>query len=103
MHQIVIGFDVDGTLMSTHGIVNQDMVALMRLLKTTLQNVRIIVWSGGGKDYAQRIADLPILSGLVDAVYSKLDCPEKVDIAFDDIPDFNLASSNLILKNEYDR
>ena len=106
MKQIIIGFDVDGTLISNaNGLgkehLNIDIFNLMVLL-SKVRNTRIIVWSGGGKDYAEQIVSKYGLSKFVDGCYGKMEYDEsidgKVDIAFDDIPETLLGDKNLIVK-----
>lgn len=106
MKEIIIGFDVDGTLISnTNGLgkekLNIDVYNLMVLL-SKMKNTKIIVWSGGGKDYTEQIVQKYGLAQDVDACYGKHEYDEtingRVDIAFDDIHDFNMADKNLIVK-----
>lgn len=95
-----IAFDVDGTLVHTgyksaNDELNHDRAHLLILL-SRLPNVRIIVWSGGGKQYAERQVRRFALDEFVWGCYSKLDTTlPKVDLAFDDEPDFALAKVNL--------
>lgn len=106
MKEIIIGFDIDGTLISnTNGLgkekLNIDVYNLMVLL-SKMKNTKIIVWSGGGKDYAEQIVQKYGLAQDVDACYGKHEYDEtingRVDIAFDDIHDFSMADKNLIVK-----
>ncbi len=106
MKEIIIGFDIDGTLISnTNGLgkekLNIDVYNLMVLL-SKMKNTKIIVWSGGGKDYAEQIVQKYGLAQDVDACYGKHEYDEtidgRVDTAFDDIHDFSMADKNLIVK-----
>lgn len=106
MKEVIIAFDVDGTLISnTNGLgqerLNIDCYNLMVLLSKQ-KNTRIIVWSGGGKDYATQIVLKYGLGKYVDAIYGKQDYDEStdghVDIAFDDIHEFSLADKNIIVR-----
>lgn len=106
MKQITIAFDVDGTILNNEGSlrdngVNLPVVQLMEILSTKMKNTRVIVWSGGGKDYAEQIVRKYGLGKYVDAVYSKQAFDESdghVDIAFDDIHEFVLGDKNLIVR-----
>ena len=66
------------------------------------KNTKIIVWSGGGKEYAEQIVKKYGLSHLVYACYDKHLYDEtidgKVDIAFDDQHEFDLADKNIIVR-----
>lgn len=95
-----IAFDVDGTLVHTgHKSANDRLnttVAHILILLSALPNVRIIVWSGGGKQYAEQQVRRFALDEFVWGCFSKLDTTlPKVDLAFDDEADFALAKVNL--------
>lgn len=108
MKQITIAFDIDGTILNNEGAVrdngvNLPVIQLMEILSTKMKNTRIIVWSGGGKDYAEQIVWKYGLGKYVDAVYAKQEYDEevdggRVDIAFDDIHEFAMADKNLIVR-----
>lgn len=111
MKEIVIAFDIDGTILNNEGIppqsplelrathgVNIEVIQLMHLLKKFTKNTRIIVWSGGGKSYAEEIIRRYGITHLVDQAFDKHDCDETVDIAFDDQHAFSLATHNIIVK-----
>lgn len=117
MKEIVIAFDVDGTILNNEGIppetpihqrgrcpLNVEIVMLMQLLSKYMKNTRIIVWSGGGKEYAERIVREYGLEKYVDKCFAKADYladvkdDGAVDIAFDDIHSFALAEKNLIVR-----
>jgi phosphoserine phosphatase len=97
MKNITIAIDVDGTLINENGI-NYEMISMIRFLYTSMRNVRVIIWSGGGKEYAETIARRCGIDDCVHGCYSKIGFSEKVDIAFDDVRDFRLADNNIILK-----
>lgn len=106
MKNNIIAFDIDGTLISNeNGLgcekLNLQAYSLMVLLYN-LKNTRIIVWSGGGKEYAEQIVKKYGLSKYVEQCYGKHEYDEtidgKVDIAFDDQHEFNLADKNLIVR-----
>lgn len=64
MAKVIFAFDIDGTLIKNgspdrqHGTVNEDDVPRVSWINTlqvlsTAKNVRIVMWSGGGKQYAE--------------------------------------------------
>jgi len=111
MKEIVIAFDVDGTILNNEGIppltpthlrppssVNLEVILLMQILSKKMKNTRIIVWSGGGKDWAEQTVRRYGLERYVDRCYDKTACEEEVDICFDDVHACELAKMNLIVK-----
>jgi phosphoserine phosphatase len=115
MKEIIIAFDIDGTLLNNEGIqpdtptylrprcgVNLEVVLLLQILSKKMKNTKVIVWSGGGKEYAERICREYGFDKYIHRVYDKASYDEttegKVDICFDDIHSCELASSNLIVK-----
>jgi phosphoserine phosphatase len=109
--EIVIAFDIDGTLLNNEGIppatpphlrpptsVNLEAILLLQLLASKMKNTRILVWSGGGQDYAEGIVRRYGLEKYVDRCYGKSECEETVDIAFDDVHACTLADKNIIVK-----
>lgn len=107
MKQITIAFDIDMTMISNaRGLgfehLNVEIFTLMKLLKENVRNSRIIVWSGGGGDYAHQIAVKYGFDKYVDNYFGKAEydksISEHVDIAFDDEYEFSMADKNLIVK-----
>lgn len=106
MKRIVIAVDVDGTLRcnctETCEDPNKRIVELVKTL-VTFKNVKIIVWSGGGKAYAQRFMDKYGMPPKVKAA-SKLDPSTWIygrpQIAIDDIQDTAIADINLIVREK---
>lgn len=126
MKEIVIAFDIDGTLLNNEGIqpdtpihlrprvgLNLEVVTLIQLLSKFMKNSKIIVWSGGGRDYAEKIVREYGLDKYVEKCYGKpmgtknallalgsydYDIDGPVDICFDDIHSCTLADKNLIVK-----
>ena len=115
MKEIIIAFDIDGTLLNNESIlpgtphylrnectVNLEIILLMQILSTKMKNTKIIVWSGGGKEYAEKIVRRYGLEKYVHRCYSKNEYDEsiygKVSIAFDDMHDCDLAYINLIVR-----
>ena len=84
----IIAFDVDGTLEKYNGHPNWPVIDLLRGFAAL--NHTIIVWSGGGKNYAeQKVRSLHLeefVSGCYDKRMDKRESGDKVfaDIAFDD-------------------
>lgn len=115
MQEIIIAFDVDGTILNNEGIppetpvhlrpqtsVNLEVVLLLQLLAKHMKNTKIIVWSGGGKEYAEGVVRRYGLERYVSRCYGKSDYdPDtegEVDICFDDVHACELADKNLIVK-----
>lgn len=95
-----IAFDIDGTLVHTgYKADNSELnhkVAHILVLLSALPDVKIIVWSGGGEDYARQQVRRFGLEEFVWRCASKLDSTlPKVDLAFDDEAAFALAKVNL--------
>lgn len=105
MRKIIIAFDVDGTLITNTGNVmpdvsNRRIVDLLKIL-STFKNIRIVVWSGGGKEYAERWVRLLGIEECVWRVASKTEWKEiNADIAIDDIQDTSIGKINLICKEK---
>ena len=108
MERVLVAFDVDGTLINGEEV-NISTVSLMDFFgKQKWKNVDVIVWSGGGADYARTMMNRitgPYAEFNV-KYYSKFDYKElrkKYDkiIAFDDIQDTRLGDVNLIVRNNY--
>lgn len=115
MAKVIVAFDVDGTLIrqaegSTPGIVNNDSLPIVHIINTlqvlsTFKNVRIVVWSGGGKQYAETWGRRLGLDQYVWRYASKLEHEAiKVHcdhlIAIDDIQATNLGDVNLIVREK---
>ena len=106
MKNIIIAFDIDGTLISNTSGLGQEKLQIptynLIVLLSRMKNTRIIVWSGGGKDYAEQIVRKYGMTEYVEACYDKHLYDEtidgKVDIAFDDQHDFSLADKNIIVR-----
>lgn len=112
MEKIIVAFDVDGTLIlnetgdHTPGVPNNDDVPQVHIINTLqvlskFKNVRIVVWSGGGKEYAETWVRRLGLEKYVWRVQGKFDAPQlKPHIAIDDIQDTKLGDLNLIVRNK---
>lgn len=109
MKEILIAFDVDGTIYGSPLAAkatpraNMPVIMLMQLL-SEMKNTRIIVWSGGGKEYAENIVVKFGLEQYVDSCCGKHEYDEgifgRVDIAFDDQHLFSMADKNIIVRTK---
>lgn len=111
MKKIVVAFDVDGTLIDSEGNTNWRITELLRIL-SRFKNIEIIVWSGGGKDYAEMIVRKLDLTKYVKRCESKnlvettsegkhmFEPTLRPDIAIDDIQDCELGMINLIVREK---
>lgn len=106
MKEIIIAFDIDGTLISnTNGVglehLNIDVFHLLTLF-SKMKNTKIVVWSGGGKDYAEQIATKYGLTKYIDVYAGKHEYDDSidghVDLAIDDQHEFTMADKNLIVR-----
>lgn len=115
MKEVIIAFDVDGTILSNEGIqpdcpihlrprvgVNLEVITLIQILSRKMKNTKVIVWSGGGKDYAEKIVREYGLDKYVTRCFGKHEYDEtidgEVDICFDDQHEITLADKNIIVK-----
>ena len=79
-----IAFDVDGTILNTNDTPRYSVIGLLLFFfenDTVGLRHDIIVWSGGGVDYAKRWVERLGLKGKVRVIEKG---SEKVDIAVDD-------------------
>lgn len=115
MQKVIVAFDVDGTLIrqaegSTPGIINNDSVPIVHQINTlqvlsTYKNIKIVVWSGGGKQYAETWGRRLGLDKFVWRYASKLEHKElramcDFLIAIDDIQATQLGDANLIVREK---
>lgn len=116
MIKTILAFDIDGTLITNldpdreHGEVSSKEVPhpdIIAMLKTfsRFKNVKIVVWSGGGKAYAESIGRRLELDKYVWRYAGKTEAPELVAlgypiVAIDDIQDCTLGDINLIVRNK---
>lgn len=92
----IVAFDVDGTLITLKDdLPREEVIAILKGF-SRLGGYQVIVWSGGGAEYAQRWVDRLGLNDYVDAVITK-DRNLEVDIAFDDMPEFKLGKHQVIV------
>lgn len=110
MKEITIAFDIDGTLLNNEGIppdtpvhlrpkrgVNIEAVLLLQIL-SRMKNSRIIIWSGGGTEYAKNICYIYGFEKYADIVVGKNEYDGHVDICFDDVHSCELADKNIIVR-----
>ncbi len=117
MNRVIVAFDVDGTLIKntdpgerTHGIVSNGDVPIVHQINTlivlsTYKNIKIVVWSGGGKQYAEVWGSRLGLDKYVWRYASKLehaDIRRQCDylIAIDDIQATGIGHINLIVREK---
>lgn len=100
--KILIAIDVDGTLRCSCTPICQDAnkkVLTLAQILASFKNVRLMVWSGNGKEYAQRFVDMYHLPAFA---ASKADPATWVSgrpqIAIDDQERFSMADINLIVR-----
>ena len=116
MSSVIIAFDVDGTLIRNvdatrvPGVpVNGDVPIVHQIntlmVLSTYKNIKIVVWSGGGRDYAATWGKRLGLDKYVWRYASKLeheDIKRHCDhlIAIDDIQATRLGDINLIVREK---
>lgn len=111
MQKIIIAFDIDGTLrdntdeypvgdMKKHINWNKRICELAVTL-SKFKNITCIIWSGGGKDYAERVMHEfnNYFGRTFKLAHSKLE-PIHPDIAIDDIQACELGKLNLIVREK---
>lgn len=81
---MTVAFDVDGTLVDGDAQSLEDVRSLLILLKR--MDCKIVVWSGGGTDYAAMMARRIHVDRFVDEYRAKAQYggPDLPDITFDD-------------------
>jgi len=85
-----IAFDVDGTLINSHDEPRHEVIDLFRWFqKNIVTPLDLIIWSGGGIEYAQHWANKLGLKARI----AKKFC-EEVDIAIDDALDGEVPELN---------
>jgi len=106
MDKVAFCFDVDGTLIDEEKEYYSTIALLGILRLQKWKNLKIIVWSGGGKQYAEQMfRDFVSKDTSGISFHSKLEHQElrkKYDklIAVDDIQDTRLGDINLIVRNK---
>lgn len=117
MQKVIIAFDVDGVLIRNtdqenrvHGIPSNGDIPIVHQINTLqvlsrYKNVRIVVWSGGGKQYAETWGHRLGLDQYVWRYASKIEhntLKQQCDflIAIDDIQATQLGDANLIVREK---
>lgn len=108
MTWVVVAFDVDGTLITSNHPYGQSdfeepVLAINNLLRilSKFKNIKIVVWSGGGKEYAEMWGRRLGLDEYVWRYASKTEWRGiRPDIAIDDIQDTAIGLVNLIVHNK---
>lgn len=108
MNKITIAFDVDGTLRDNRedyeqgnpiGAQPNERIRTLLITLASFKNTQIIVWSGGGRDYAEDIVRVFKLEPYVDECMSK-ESGFVPDIAIDDMHEVELGQYNLIVREK---
>jgi len=90
-----VAFDVDGTLVDYHDKPRMDVLSLLTNFKRL--GFKVIVWSGGGYDYAKTWVYKLGIAAFVDEIYDKHDLGRPVpDMCFDD-ERVSLADKNFMV------
>lgn len=116
MARVIVAFDVDGVLIKNagvdrqHGIPSAGDTPIVHQINTlqvlsTYKNIKIVIWSGGGKQYAETWGRRLGLDQYVWRYASKLEHEELKSlcdtlIAIDDIQATRLGDVNLIVKEK---
>ncbi len=93
-HETIVAFDVDGTLIHQAGPLcdtpRYDVIALFNTFKAL--GCTMVIWSGGGIDYATRWAEK---LGLKGGTMIRRKGEFQADIAFDDLPADDLDNEKI--------
>lgn len=81
--KLLVGWDVDGTLIDQDDKPRKDIIQLVHLLEPYCD---ILVWSGGGQQYAEMWGNRLNLPESV--IYASKTANYYPDVAFDDSSDF---------------
>jgi phosphoserine phosphatase len=94
MTMVIVCFDVDGCLVDDLDIAREKVRDLL-VMFASFPDVRVIVWSGSGADYAERMARLIHVDPYVHDYAAKSEALGlKPDITFDD-QDVTLGTVNI--------
>lgn len=104
MAKVIVAFDVDGTILANGDLPIHHQIVTLQVL-STYKNIRIVVWSGGGKQYAETWGKRLGLDKYVWRYASKLEHEEikrhcETLIAIDDIQDTAIGDINLIVREK---
>lgn len=107
MERTLVAFDVDGTIIDGDMRTYINMIGILKLfLDQKWKNVDVVVWSGGGSDYARNqlerrddfFRDRNIWHSKLE--YEQLRQKYNKVVTFDDIQDTRLGDVNLIVRNK---
>lgn len=121
MKTVIVAFDIDGTLVSSasahiiqerrpidkpydYDSANLDIVELLIIL-SRFKNIKILVWSGGGKQYADMWVDRLKLNKWVWRTAGKTEAKQIRELGYqiigiDDQHSFSLGDVNLIVRQK---
>lgn len=105
MERVAFCFDIDGTLINGEEKYPSAIKLLVVLAEQKWKNVKVVVWSGGGRGYAETFVRRLGLENHVDMIMGKLEHQTlrqmgyKI-IAVDDIQDTRLGDVNMIVRNK---
>ena len=102
MQKLALCFDVDGTLIDGEATY-MEIRELVQIFGTRFKNIKVVVWSGGGEQYARTIGGRIGLDEYVWKYMSKLHHTQLTEagytiVAIDDIQDTRLGLVNLIVR-----
>jgi hydroxymethylpyrimidine pyrophosphatase-like HAD family hydrolase len=105
MERIAFCFDIDGTLIDEEEKHVNTIKLLVAMGEQKWKNVKVVVWSGGGREYAETFVRRLGLESHVDMVMGKIEYQRLRDegyrvIAVDDVQDTRLGDVNLIVRNK---
>ena len=106
MEKVAFCFDIDGTLIDGDEKHVNTIKLLVAMGEQRWKNVRIVVWSGGGKQYAETIVrrlaldTIPNLMVIGKLEYTRLREDGYCIVAVDDVQDTRLGDVNLIVRNK---
>ncbi len=110
--KVTIAFDIDGTLRDNSvggACVANERIRTLLITLASMKNTHILLWSGGGEDYARKVARALGIEQYVDEYSDKgyggydaegrpiFHTTRKPDIAIDDIEECELGVLNLIV------
>jgi hydroxymethylpyrimidine pyrophosphatase-like HAD family hydrolase len=105
MEKVAFCFDIDGTLINGDEKYPNTIKLLVVLAEQKWKNVKVVVWSGGGREYAETFVRRLGLENHVDMLMGKLEHPVLTKmgykiVAVDDIQDTRLGIVNMIVRNK---
>lgn len=115
MKKVKIAFDIDGTIRSNidpydHGDTSlvkwNYRICELAMILSSMKNTELVLWSGGGKQYAEHIrrlfhAHFSPNKKVFKSAHSKTEASMlNIDIAIDDIQACELGKLNLIVREK---